>query len=731
LETALSAFAAGAAAVYLGLKDFSARAFAKNFTYDEIDKLLRYASANGNKKVYVTFNTLVDQCDIEDAVSHLAKLSSLGVHGVIVQDIGIAKICREYFPDLDLHASTQMVVHNLEGVMALKDLGFKRIVLARELSLEEITSIAKRCSDVELEVFIHGALCYSISGLCLFSAIEKNRSGNRGKCAYCCRLPHKGSNGKTTLPFSMRDLRLDGDIKHLIEAGVKSLKIEGRMKSPLYVSSVVSYYRSIIDSSKSPVSIQDVETVFSRNTTRFLFDGKNHCEIIDEHSPLGHLGAEIGIIKHITKDREGNRFIRFHTNRALEKHDGLQFDIARRPAPNEKAAKWTFAGTEREKIGFGISVMRRALSRVSVCRVEAGTDVEVLIPENFPVKPSDKVYCSMSNEVKRKFKPVVFRESDYLGLESLDVEVVISKNRISANGVSVDCSLEKAKDPSKTFSAVEKAFSKLGASSYRLGRLKVVDVDNLYAPMGLLNDLRRKLIDTLTAKREEEFHSKVNRAIEGSLCSEDVAVNSVRQMKNIKIRAGQPVPVGDWDEVIVAIDADTNLSDIASLDNNIRLSVPVWNDECSYNSIRIAVKRFVREGFVKWECSDIATLRTLKEIGVKDIVADWTLYAYNYPALKFLSDCGVRRFVASPENNSENIAFLKESGFHVEFLVQQTVPLFISKVEPKSYGQLGEYKVYKRNNLFVTARNKPTLFKCDGTHSTRIDLSWDPPLEKG
>jgi putative protease len=310
-ETALSAFAAGADAVYLGLKDFSARAFAKNFTYDEIDKLLRYASANGNKKVYVTFNTLVDQCDIEDAVSHLAKLSSLGVHGVIVQDIGIAKICREYFPDLDLHASTQMVVHNLEGVMALKDLGFKRIVLARELSLEEITSIAKRCSDVELEVFIHGALCYSISGLCLFSAIEKNRSGNRGKCAYCCRLPHKGSNGKTTLPFSMRDLRLDGDIKHLIEAGVKSLKIEGRMKSPLYVSSVVSYYRSIIDSSKSPVSIQDVETVFSRNTTRFLFDGKKG--FFRNFNALGHGSKNLSHIFKTTffSNKQGRHFFPF------------------------------------------------------------------------------------------------------------------------------------------------------------------------------------------------------------------------------------------------------------------------------------------------------------------------------------------------------------------------------------------------------------------------------------
>jgi len=182
--------------------------------------------------------------------------------------------------------------------------------------------------------------------------------------------------------------------------------------------------------------------------------------------------------------------------------------------------------------------------------------------------------------------------------------------------------------------------------------------------------------------------------------------------------------------VIVAIDHATALSDLPAA-GNVRLAVPVWNAECSYNSIRVAVKRFVRAGYVKWECSDLATLRTLKRAGVEDISADWSLYAFNYPALRLLSELGVRRFVASPENNFQNISFLKESPFEVEFLVQQSVPLFISKVEPKVSGRVGQYNVFSLNGLFVTVRNRPVLFKHDEMSSTRIDLSWDPPLSEG
>ena len=183
-ETALAAFEAGADAVYCGLADFSARAFAQNFTFEELSRLTAYAREKG-RKVYVTFNTVVDEDSLDDAAASLARLEEIAPDGVIVQDLGVARLCRRHFPGLALHASTQLVVHNLEGALALKSLGFVRVVLARELLLAEISSIAKRCGGLELECFIHGALCYSVSGLCLFSAMEKNRSGKWKTCKGC------------------------------------------------------------------------------------------------------------------------------------------------------------------------------------------------------------------------------------------------------------------------------------------------------------------------------------------------------------------------------------------------------------------------------------------------------------------------------------------------------------------------------------------------------------------
>ena len=369
LETALAAFAAGADAVYLGLDAFSARAEAVNFSVSQLRDLIAFArqSVTAPRKVYVTFNTLITDDELPSAVEKLAVLEELAPDGIIVQDLGVASIVRRHFPSLALHASTQLVAHNLEGVLALKDLGFTRVVLARELSLDEIRSISKRCG-VEIEVFVHGALCYSLSGLCLFSAIEKNRSGNRGRCAYCCRLAYTDPSGRRSLPFSMRDLRLDDALPALADAGVASLKIEGRMKSALYVASAVKHYRDILDGAPETTTRADRETVFSRRTTPLYIHGHpdprrpapSDPPVIDPSS-LGHLGTPIGTVKRITRDREGRAWIRFHTNRALEKHDGLQF-----------------AQDGGKPFGFGITEMRTALSRRNCFSVPADTDVEII-----------------------------------------------------------------------------------------------------------------------------------------------------------------------------------------------------------------------------------------------------------------------------------------------------------------------------------------------------------------
>ena len=192
-NTALAAFEAGADAVYLGLDAFSARAQAVNFSVDELAAILAVSRAKG-RKVYVTFNTLLSDVELSEAVERLAQLEELAPDALIVQDLGVARLVRAKFPSLALHASTQLVAHTLEGVLALKELGFSRVVLARELPAADIRSIVQRCG-CEIEVFVHGALCYSLSGLCLFSAMERARSGNRGRCAYCCRMAYPMRRG--------------------------------------------------------------------------------------------------------------------------------------------------------------------------------------------------------------------------------------------------------------------------------------------------------------------------------------------------------------------------------------------------------------------------------------------------------------------------------------------------------------------------------------------------------
>ena len=738
-ETALAAFEAGADAVYCGLTEFSARAFADNFSLEDLKNLLGYARAHG-RKVYVTFNTVIDEDNLDAAIEQLACLDDVRPDALIVQDLGVARICRKYFPNLELHASTQLFAHNLEGVLALRELGFKRVVLARELSLEEIVSIAKRCGDTELEVFIHGALCYSVSGLCLFGAMEKDRSGNRGKCPYCCRqemeVEKTGEGERRNFPFSMKDLRLGEDVRKLADAGVASLKIEGRMKSALYVASVTRYYRNILGMADvgakraGNVTVADLETVFSRRTTKLYFDGQPKESPIDPES-LGHVGAEIGTVKRITKDREGLCWLRFHTARGLEKHDGLQFE----------------AMVDGRHVGMGIVEMRQAISRRPVFEVNAGTDVEVLLPQNANLRESDessrndltkvlkpgmKIYCSMSNAVKRQFPTPSFRPSDYAGGIALDVAVSLEKGRAVAEAagcrVEVACELSAAKNPEKTFAAVEKAFSKLGETDYRLGKLTVEDPDRLFAPMSVLNDLRRDLVEKLDDAREKARREKVERACGGEVqnANPHESDESTRICRRVKVRPGQNVPAGDWAEIILAVSGETTVDDLPDwCEENVervRLSLPVYTKEPEFNRLRVMVKGMLRRGFAKWEVSDLATLRMLRTLGVDDITADWTLYAFNSRALAALAELGVRRFVASPENSRENLQYLAESGYDIEFLVQQSTPLFVSLTKPAAEPK--GLSVFLRDGLWVTTKPVPRTFDVSSGVSVRLDLSW-------
>ena len=234
----------GANAVYLGMKNINARRNAANFGTEELASAVKYCHER-NVKVYVTLNILVSDEELETAVHTAEEAINAGADGFIVQDLGLAKILHEQFPKVRLHASTQCSVNSPEGFKALEEAGFVRAVIPREMSLEEIKEIRK-ATDMELELFVHGALCMSVSGQCYMSAMLGGRSGNRGLCAQPCRLPFSADESKSC-DLSLKDLSLLSHLKEIEEAGVCSLKIEGRMKSEYYLATVINAYRRAMD----------------------------------------------------------------------------------------------------------------------------------------------------------------------------------------------------------------------------------------------------------------------------------------------------------------------------------------------------------------------------------------------------------------------------------------------------------------------------------------------------
>ncbi len=761
-ETALAAFAAGADAVYLGLDAFSARADAVNFTPAQLRDLLAHARQPGPaRKVYVTFNTLLDDAQLPEAARKLALLDELRPDGLIVQDLGVARLVRRHFPRLALHASTQLVAHNLEGVLALRELGFTRVVLARELSIEDVRSIARRCG-CEIEVFVHGALCYALSGLCLFSALEKNRSGNRGRCAYCCRLAYTDAAGARALPFSMRDLRLDDHLGQLRDAGVASLKIEGRMKSPLYVSTVTAHYRELLDGLPPATTRADLETVFSRRTTTLYADGYPKSNLLPESSAsvidpssLGHLGTPVGAVKRLTKDREGRIWLRFHTARALERHDGLQF-----------------ASEGGKPVGFGISDLRVALSRASVFAVPAGSDVEVLVPETVAphaLVPGATVYCSASSEVKRRFPVPPFRPSSVSAGTPVDLAVTLAPTGITAaasaaDGLAAEATLPldapptPSRHPERTEGAVRKAFARLGGTAWAPGALTLDDPGRLFVPASALNELRRRLVARLDAARDAA-RARLLADIEADIAAArpPVAAAAPLPARVLKLRLDQPLPddACSYDELVVAIghaagrDVERALAQMAETLRaraeatgdpapRIRLALPVFTPERAFNALRATVRHMVRAGVASWEAADLAGLRLLVQQGLADLTADWPLYAFNRPALAQFSERGLVRCVASPENAAENLQLLADETLsappHVEFLIRQNTPLFLSLTRPATpapallTGLRGDtFTSFPLDGLWVTARTEARRFRAPGSAATtRVDLSWDP-----
>ncbi|MBP5591956.1 U32 family peptidase [bacterium] len=317
-EAAVAAFEGGADAVYLGLSDFSARKAAKNFSKEEFLSLKTFAAREG-KKIFAALNTVIKEDEIESALDCARFLYDAGVDAVILQDIGFAALLKKLFPDLPLHASTQMAVHTVEGVKFLKTQGCSRVVLSREVPFDLIAKIKKEVPDMELEVFVHGALCYSFSGLCLASGMVLGRSGNRGMCAQLCRSYYETEDGKKGYFFSCNDLEYKDFVQQLKFAGVDSFKIEGRMKSPEYVFHTSALYRAMLERSDYFDALKNSRICFARKATTAYFKNFSGNNLICGGYP-GHRGVKTGVCEKKLKDRF---FIK--TKYSLGIHDGLLF----------------------------------------------------------------------------------------------------------------------------------------------------------------------------------------------------------------------------------------------------------------------------------------------------------------------------------------------------------------------------------------------------------------------
>lgn len=429
-----AALNSGADAVFLGLKQFNARARAENFSIEDLSSLVPLAHRYG-MRVLVTLNILIKDVELGELVQTLADLEDVGVDAIIVQDLGVASLARKYFPGLRLHASTQMAVHNLAGVQKAYEWGFKRVVLARELTAQEIKRIRAAVPKelIELEVFCHGSLCYSYSGLCFFSGAADARSGNRGECAYTCREPYKiiSEPGQGFL-FSMRDLDTAHKLNLMVEAGVDTLKIEGRKKDAQYVSSVVKLYRKKLNdlfgkntlrasapplaqdlgqdlsptntASESQIR-EDMKLSFQRQTTSFFFEGRYHENVIDLNSPTHH-GMAIGRIEKVL-----GRTLHVRLEKSLERFDGVKIVSAAKvfhakPQDGEEVTVQDESMNRRyanREAAFSVKELK--LKGRVIFEASAGMLVEITFdPKDLDTQPDagDILFKVRSAELKRR-----------------------------------------------------------------------------------------------------------------------------------------------------------------------------------------------------------------------------------------------------------------------------------------------------------------------------------------
>lgn len=474
----------GADAVYLGGKRFGARAYASNFTDESMVNAIKKCHLY-NVKVYVTVNTMIYERERKSALEYVDFLSKNHVDAVIVSDIGFIRDIKKQNPSLDIHVSTQTHTSSLAQIKFLKSLGATRVVLDRELSLEEIKKLP---NILEYEVFIHGALCVSYSGECLMSALNEVRSGNRGTCAQYCRMKYKLlKNGKYINTageylLSTKELNTSHYMKELMNSNITSFKIEGRMKSKEYVGFITKFYRHLIDEvekKKDPViKIEEekkLKTIFNREFTKGYLLGEQNIMNLKQNN---HQGIPIGTVIGITSKK-----IKIKLSDTLRQEDGIKF------LPSDKGMIVNFLYNEKDSL------------------IKEGKKGEIIMLDN-------KINLTKKDNVHKTIDKLLMEELKRLEEKKIpiQIEITATKERFSITlideqqnkVVKESCICETAKNRSTTKEEIISQISRLGSTPFKIKEIKINLEENLFIPVSKINEIRRTAITKLTEKRIEK-----------------------------------------------------------------------------------------------------------------------------------------------------------------------------------------------------------------------------------
>lgn len=657
LEALKAAVNNGADAVYIGGKAFSARRYASNFTEDEIIQAVQFAHLR-DKKIYVTVNTLIDEREIMEALNFINFLYINGVDAVIIQDIGLGKLIAENFPYFPIHASTQMTINNLEGCKFLEELGVERVVLARETPLSEIKRIRDN-SSIELEAFIHGALCFSYSGQCLMSSLIGGRSGNRGACAQPCRKKYCIHNSEGIVEqdakyfLSTRDLNTIDHIEELIEAGVTSFKIEGRMKRPEYVAIVASIYRKALDGEIIDDDDRlNLYEIFNRKFTKGIMLGDYGAGFMAIDRP-NNRGVVIG---KVIETKNGKAKVKLFDK--INVGDGLEFLNAKGETVGLISK---FQGDVNDVIEYDIKNIK---NNTSVIRTSNKNLIESAVK---------------SYEVDAKF-PVSITAKFKKG-DNATLEMTYGKQRVKTSSkLAVENSISKPLN----YELVRTQLSKLGNTPFYLENLECEIDEDAFLDIKLINEMRREAV-------EKMLNEVANIKGREKISLKDISIESKARIKNkskngleLKISSQRQFDAIDLYKINRIIfgfqeNIEENLTKAKKYNVETFVSTDVILYDEEIENINKAIKKYydLLDGVA---VSNLGMVYNVLRNFDKKIIADIGLNVFNSYSANFLFDKGIETAVLSPELNLHQIKNItNKARGDLSYVIYGYLPSMVAK----------------------------------------------------